>query len=538
LSLRDLYFGINFKTNENELKNADRKVDDLKDNTKKAGSEMKRLDDNSKGAGSTIKKIGLTIGALVGIRELGRGLKYSVTQAAALEEETAKFNTVFGRLSGEAGAWAEDYANTVGRSVNETRRFIAENQNLLVGFGASREEAFAMSTQIQELSVDLASFNNIQDETAATGIRSVLLGQHQAGKQLGLAITEASLSQLALNEGYKTAFRELDPLTKMQLRYKLMVDQSQDSMGDAERTADSYTNQMKRLQGNIADMSAEAGKQMIPVLKDLVTTVNENKDSLVGLMKNGIGVVVAGTKALVAGTEVLYTTVKILSPAIMGLTAAFVAQKAIIGIGGVISAYKTLASLQVVLGTQTKIGTAIQWAYNAALNANPIGLVALAIGGAVTAMKLLYDHTKWFANLWDNTIGKIWDKVKAFIGIAGTDTTLNVNETQTITSSAGSSLQKNASGTNNAKPGASLVGENGPELIFMNGGEKVFNRSKTEHTFDRVSNNSSKNMTNIVNVDIQNNGGKSNVKEDTRYIKREMDNYFKDLATKEGWAMA
>ena len=36
-----------------------------------------------------------------------------------------------------------------------------------------------------------------------------------------------------------------------------------------------------------------------------------------------------------------------------------------------------------------------------------------------------------------------------------------------------------ASGTDNAAPGFALVGENGPELMFFNGGEKVLDASRT-----------------------------------------------------------
>ena len=36
-----------------------------------------------------------------------------------------------------------------------------------------------------------------------------------------------------------------------------------------------------------------------------------------------------------------------------------------------------------------------------------------------------------------------------------------------------------ATGTENAEPGWAMVGENGPELMFFNGGEKVLNATQT-----------------------------------------------------------
>jgi len=418
MSLRDLFIGVDFDVNEKELRKGDNAVSDLTGETKKAGHEMKTLDKNSKRAGSSIGKIARRIGALVGLYEIGRGLKYAVGQAAALEEQTAKFNTVFGQFSGEASAWAVEYADKVGRSVIETKGAIAENQNLLVGFGATRKEALGMSTNIQSLAVDLASFNDIQDETASNNIRSVLLGQHQAGKSLGLAITETSLNQLALSEGYKETFRNLDPLTKMQLRYKLMVNQSADTIGDAERTAGSYTNQMKRLKGNLKDVAAEAGMTLLPMLRDLAVSVNENKEGIKDFIVGGVTVLAAGFKGLIGVGKVLIGIFNIFEPVIWGLTAAFAAQK--------------LVALQ---------ATIAQWSLNGAMAANPFGAVALGIGLVVLGVKLLYDHFDGFRRLWDKHIGPIWDKIQGFLGLGDID--VNQNTTTTAGYASGTDANQN-----------------------------------------------------------------------------------------------
>ena len=44
---------------------------------------------------------------------------------------------------------------------------------------------------------------------------------------------------------------------------------------------------------------------------------------------------------------------------------------------------------------------------------------------------------------------------------------------------ANSRVPMYASGTDNAAPGLALVGEEGPELVYFNGGEKVLNASRT-----------------------------------------------------------
>lgn len=53
--------------------------------------------------------------------------------------------------------------------------------------------------------------------------------------------------------------------------------------------------------------------------------------------------------------------------------------------------------------------TAAQWLLNAALSANPIGIVVLAIAGLVAAFLILWNKCDWFRNFWI----AVWEKTKA-----------------------------------------------------------------------------------------------------------------------------
>lgn len=53
----------------------------------------------------------------------------------------------------------------------------------------------------------------------------------------------------------------------------------------------------------------------------------------------------------------------------------------------------------------TKVATAVQWAWNAALNANPIGLIIIAIAALVAGLVWFFTKTEVGKKLWD----KIWD---------------------------------------------------------------------------------------------------------------------------------
>ena len=56
--------------------------------------------------------------------------------------------------------------------------------------------------------------------------------------------------------------------------------------------------------------------------------------------------------------------------------------------------------------------TAVQWALNAAMSANPIGLVVMAIAGLVAAVVLLYQKNEGFRNL----VTRVWAAIQSAIG--------------------------------------------------------------------------------------------------------------------------
>lgn len=68
-----------------------------------------------------------------------------------------------------------------------------------------------------------------------------------------------------------------------------------------------------------------------------------------------------------------------------------------------------LGGLSGIIGTVT----AVQWAWNAAMNANPIGIVITIIGLLIGAIVLIATKTDWFQKLWHWIWGKIGDPVKA-----------------------------------------------------------------------------------------------------------------------------
>jgi hypothetical protein len=144
---------------------------------KKLDNIDKKATNIKKSFGAFAKKVAVA-GTAIGTAIAGVGVK-SVQLASDAAEMQSKFNTVFGEMTKDAEKWASEFRDKVGGSRVEIKGMLADSQDMLTGFGASTQEAFNFSTQIQELGTDLASFQNIQGgaEEAVERLRKGLLGR-------------------------------------------------------------------------------------------------------------------------------------------------------------------------------------------------------------------------------------------------------------------------------------------------------------------------------------------------------------------------
>lgn len=145
----------------------------------------------------------------------------------------------------------------------------------------------------------------------------------------------------------------------------------------------------------------------------------------------------------------------------------------------------------------TKIATAVQWALNIALDANPIGLVVAAIGLLVAAGVALYmnfDYVKakamelWVSveNSFKSGINKAIDLINDLIEIMNKIPGVNVPliarvrlDTSQNSTADGMQVGRNAAGTNNWRGGLTWVGEEGPELVNLPRGSQVFTNDES-----------------------------------------------------------
>ncbi|HUS37833.1 MAG TPA: hypothetical protein VMX74_00190, partial [Pirellulales bacterium] len=207
-------------------------------------------------------------------------------------------------------SWSDDFASSIGRSKKQVAEFMAGTQDLFVPLGFAADSALELSKQVTELAIDLASFNNMNDEDVIRDFHAALTGSGEVMKKYGVIVSEAAVKQDLLQRG-------LDPTTatnqmKVQSRLNIIMAGTTAAQGDAARSAGSFANQMKALRAKLTDAADVIGTHLLPTVTELVTKTAEvirkigefatnNKVLFQTLAKIALGVVAAGIALIVFG---------------------------------------------------------------------------------------------------------------------------------------------------------------------------------------------------------------------------------------------
>lgn len=191
----------------------------------------------------------------------------SLKNAARDAEETrSKFQTVFSSVREQAGATAKALAAGYGLSSTAAQALLADTGDLLTGFGFSQQSALDLSTQVNTLAVDLASFTNFSGgaEGASAALTKALLGERESLKSLGVAILDKDVKQkvatMRANGSRFASMRQAKAVATL----ALAVEQSKNAIGDFSRTQEELANQERITAAAVDNLASSFGAALTP----------------------------------------------------------------------------------------------------------------------------------------------------------------------------------------------------------------------------------------------------------------------------------
>lgn len=218
-------------------------------------------------ASKVLGAVGITL-SVAGIKSAIDGC---VEVASSIEEMQNKFDVVFGDMRNEVDKWAQEYSDAIGRNKNDIKTYLADQQNLLVGFGMTRQAGAEMAEQMTSLALDLASFGNMDETASVNAMTKAVMGESEAAKTLGAVLNDSTRAQAMATLGLKGTYDKLDQLMKMQVNYQAILQQSPDAIGDCQRSLDSYESTKKRYIAKLKEIKTIVGQFFLPTYQKILS---------------------------------------------------------------------------------------------------------------------------------------------------------------------------------------------------------------------------------------------------------------------------
>ena len=327
-------------------------VGDIADAKKSLGNLEKDVDGFKTSTTNAFKAIGTAI-SVAAIVDIGKGF---VDAASNTEQALGATTSVFKEYAGQIQDFGKTTAENLGIAESEFNQLAATTGALMKNAGVPLNEVADSTVTLTERAADMAAMFGGTVSEAMDAINSGLKGELDPLEKFGVSLKASSVDAKAAALGYVDADGKVTDYGRTMARVALIMEQSADSQGTAAREAGTMAGQTQRLQAQFKDLQADLGAKLLPVLVTLAQ-----------VLRGIIEFVVANQDWLV--------------PMVAGLM-AFVAA--------------------------IKIATAVQWLWNAAMLANPVGLLVAAIAALVAVIVLAYFKVDWFREL----IDKLWQAIQ------------------------------------------------------------------------------------------------------------------------------
>ena len=258
-------------------------IADIKDITRAIEKETKNWDAAAKQStdnignsfSSMLKKLVAGFSAI----KIGKALfdlgKDAVEAASALEEVQNVVDVTFGNAGAQKiETWAQKAGEQFGLTETQAKQFTSTLGAMMKSAGLTGDEIVKMSTDMAGLAADMASFYNLDFDTAFQKIRSGISGETEPLKQLGINMSVANLNAYALAHGLDKTFEKMTQGEQTMLRYQYLMSATADAQGDFARTSDGYANSMRKFETNVNAIKTALGQTFLGIVGEAVNGLN------------------------------------------------------------------------------------------------------------------------------------------------------------------------------------------------------------------------------------------------------------------------
>lgn len=221
---------------------------------------------------SGLKRVAMSALSLTALIKLSKEM---LNLSSDLVEVQNVVDTVFGNMANDINVFAKSALKSFGLTELQAKNYASTVGAIVKASGVGTDATLEMAEGLTKLTGDVASFYNLDHDTAFEKLRSGITGETEPLKSLGVVMTETNLEAYRLAQGITTSYREMSQAEKTALRYNYILDTLSDSQGDFNKTQGSWSNQVRILVGQIQQLGAILGGFLQKVLYPILTVINQ-----------------------------------------------------------------------------------------------------------------------------------------------------------------------------------------------------------------------------------------------------------------------
>jgi methyl-accepting chemotaxis protein len=238
------------------------KIQKLINSTEEYNNAVGKATNKTSAWEKAIKKLSFVAVYRAAVKFLGN----VINKASEYQEDLNLFTVSMGEYAEEAYNYAQKVSEVVGIDPAEWMRNQGVFNTIITGFGVAGDKAAYMSQNLTQLGYDLASFYNIDFESAMQKVQSGIAGELEPLRRLGYDLSVARLEQERLNLGIDKSVSSMTQAEKSQLRYYAMMTQVTQVQGDMARTLEQPANMLRVLRAQLEQCARAIGNLFIPIL--------------------------------------------------------------------------------------------------------------------------------------------------------------------------------------------------------------------------------------------------------------------------------
>ena len=333
-------------------------------------------------------------------------VKGSVDAASDLKESVGLTTMIFGDQAAAMDAFFKGSAKSIGMNEAAARQASGELGGALLNLGFTMDESAKWSEILLRTSADMGAAFNMSTNDAIVAIGSGIRGESEPLKKFNVFLTDAAVKAKALELGLYSGKGALDANAAAQARLALIMEGTSPVQGNFADTSRDNAGAQKVFAASLVDVQAKLGGMLLPVMKTwLNLMVDDGLPAIEGFVSwmgeagEWIQLNASWLVPLVGGVGALGLAIAGLG--LVGWIASLGGVSAALTLLGGKLAATTIATYAVQTAQLVARGgviawTAVQWLLNAALSANPIGLVILALAALGVGLKLAWDNSETF----------------------------------------------------------------------------------------------------------------------------------------------